>query len=31
MPGLVTLVARGDDVHIDAIGSPAARVLPDSS
>lgn len=23
MPGLVTLVARGDDVHIDAIGSPS--------
>jgi len=23
MPGLVTLVARRDDVHIDAIGSPA--------
>jgi CubicO group peptidase (beta-lactamase class C family) len=23
MPGLVTLVARGDDVHIDTIGSPS--------
>ena len=23
MPGLVTLVARGDDVHVDAIGSPS--------
>ena len=23
LPGLVTLVARGDDVHIDAIGSPS--------
>ena len=23
MPGLVTLVARGDDVHIDAVGSPS--------
>jgi len=23
MPGLVTLVARGDDVHVDAVGSPS--------
>ena len=23
IPGLVTLVARGDDVHVDAIGSPS--------
>ncbi len=23
VPGLVTLVARGDDVHIDVIGSPS--------
>ncbi|MFL6241762.1 MAG: serine hydrolase domain-containing protein [Acidimicrobiia bacterium] len=23
MPGLVTLVARGDDVHVDVIGSPS--------
>ena len=23
MPGLVTLVARGDDVHVDTIGSPS--------
>jgi CubicO group peptidase (beta-lactamase class C family) len=23
MPGLVTLVAQGDDVHVDAIGSPS--------
>ncbi|HEX3667997.1 MAG TPA: serine hydrolase, partial [Acidimicrobiia bacterium] len=23
MPGLVTLVARGDDVHIDTLGSPS--------
>src|ERR1700737_4306048 len=23
MPGLVALVARGDDVHIDTIGSPS--------
>ena len=26
MPGLVTLVARGDDVHIDTIGSPSFEI-----
>ena len=23
IPGLVTLVARGDDVHVDVIGTPS--------